>query len=192
LSGFKALEFQSAVPSKDIFKEKELSSKYVFSSRKWHSENLIRNESFKETIQKSKYMSRMFKSEFEYQSLNLLTSAATGLVLTTGIALGVGIVGGGIYLLAQTKSSEGIGEIVAFGFLVGSKIYEAGITFYDSTQSKIQTERKDFQDISRFYRYVRFPDYFILETEPKATPKRPPPFLKIENTSGKINLYFEP
>lgn len=191
LSGFKALQFKASIPEKEINEATTQSSRLVFSTGMWHSDNLDRNEAFKEVIQKSKYMSRMFISEFEYQSLNVLTTTATGVVLATGIALGTAIVGGGVYLAAQTSASgsgEAIGYIIGLGFLVGTEIYNTGMNFYTSTQKNIQTERNEIQDLSRFYRYVRFiPDYFILETNPTKQ-KKPPPFLKQENT----NLYFEP
>lgn len=195
IGGFKAIQFKSEIPDKKIPVEQTTKSKVIFSSQPWHKENLARNEAFKETIQKSKYMSRMFKSEFEYQSLNLITSVATGVVLATGITVTVAIVGGGIYLATQSGASgasEGIAQIMGIGFLAGSEIYNAGIRFYDSTQAKIQSERKEFQDVSRFFRYVRFiPDYFILETDP-TTSANVKPFLKIENSAGRIQLNFEP
>lgn len=195
-SGFNAIQFKSEIPTKDIPEQKAGSSKIVFSSKTWHSENLVRNESFKETIQKSKYMSRMFKSELEYQSLNLLTSVATGVVLATGITVGVAIVGGGIYLLAQSGASssagEGVLQIMGIGLIAGTEIYNSGIRFYNDAQAKIQFERKEYQDISRFYRYVRFiPDYFVLGTEIGPDSKNAP-FLSVENGAGKIKLNFEP
>ncbi|MBL7558106.1 MAG: hypothetical protein JNM24_19910 [Bdellovibrionaceae bacterium] len=195
ISGFKAIQFKSEIPEKKLPVVQITKSKMVFSSQPWHKENLIRNETFKETIQKSKYMSRMFKSELEYQSLNLITSVATGVVLATGITVGVAIVGGGIYLAAQsgaTGASEGLAQIIGIGFIAGTEIYNAGIRFYDSTQTKIQSERKEFQDVSRFYRYVRFiPDFFILETDPSQT-TRVKPFFEIENQFGRVHLSFEP
>ncbi|MBL7544896.1 MAG: hypothetical protein JNL11_13850 [Bdellovibrionaceae bacterium] len=192
--GFHALEFKSEVPSKDVdVPDLEKSKKFVFSSKSWHTENLARNEAFKETIQSSKYMSRMFVSELEFQSLNFLTSAATGVVLVTGIAVGVGIVGGGIYLASQISGSgEAIGQIIAIGLIAGTEIYNSGLNFYKTTQSRIKTQRTEFQDVSRFYRYVRFiPDYFVLDTELiKSTNMIP--FLQLENSSGKIKLFFQP
>lgn len=194
ISGFKAIQFKTEIPVQNVPEQKTESSRIVFSSKSWHTENLVRNESFKETIQKSKYMSRMFKSELEYQSLNLLTSVATGVVLATGITVGVAIVGGGIYLLAQSGASgsagEGILQIMGIGIIAGTEIYNSGMRFYDSTQNKIQSERKEFQDVSRFYRYVRFvPDYFVLDIDASA---KTPAFLKNENSAGRINLQFEP
>ncbi len=195
LSGFKTIDFKPSVPeNKSSMDVKAKASPLIFPTRKWHEDNLNRNEAFKETIQKSKYMSRMFMSEFEYQSLNLLTTTATGMVLATGIAVGVAIVGGGIYLAAQPGVSGGgdaIVYIIGAGFMIGTEIYNAGMSFYTSAQDKIQTERKEIQDVSRFYRYVRFiPDYFILDTELAA--KKQTPFLQQDNASGKIRLYFEP
>ncbi len=196
ISGFKAIQFKSDILQKDVPVQKTGSSRIVFSSKPWHSENLVRNESFKETIQKSKYMSRMFKSELEYQSLNLITSVATGVVLATGITVGVAIVGGGIYLLAQSGVSggatEGIAQIMGIGLIAGTEIYSSGMRFYDSTQVKIQSERKEFQDVSRFYRYVRFvPDYFVLDTDLSSATKSPA-FIQNENSAGRIKLQFEP
>jgi hypothetical protein len=195
-SGFKAIQFKSEILLKDSPVQKAGSTRIVFSSKPWHSENLVRNESFKETIQKSKYMSRMFKSELEYQSLNLITSVATGVVLATGITVGVAIVGGGIYLLAQSGASggatDGIMQIIGIGLIAGTEIYSSGLRFYDTTQNKIQSERKEYQDISRFYRYVRFvPDYFVLDTDVSSATKNPP-FLQNENSAGRIKLQFEP
>ena len=195
IDGFKAIQFKSEIPEKKIPAQHLTKTKMVFSSQLWHQENLVRNEFFKETIQKSKYMSRMFKSELEYQSLNLLTSVATGVVLATGITVGVAIVGGGIYLASQsgvTGASEGIAQIMGIGFIAGAEIYNSGIRFYDSTQEKIQTERKEFQDVSRFYRYVRFiPDFFILDLDTAQTINTKP-FFQIDNSVARIKLSFEP
>lgn len=195
IDGFKAIQFKSEIPEKKIPAQDLTKTKMVFSSQLWHQENLVRNEFFKETIQKSKYMSRMFKSELEYQSLNLLTSVATGVVLATGITVGVAIVGGGIYLASQsgvTGASEGIAQIMGIGFIAGAEIYNSGIRFYDSTQEKIQTERKEFQDVSRFYRYVRFiPDFFILDLDTVQTINTKP-FFQIDNSVARIKLSFEP
>lgn len=196
INGFKSIRFLSGIPEKTAPVQKPSSSRIVFSSKPWHTENLDRNESFKEIIQKSKYMSRMFKSELEYQSLNLLTSVATGVVLVTGITVGVTIVGGSLYLLAQSgatgTASEGVGYIMGIGLLAGTEIYNAGLRFYGSAQHQIQTERKEYQDVSRFYRYVRFiPDFFIVETE-AAQVVHKTPFLLQENSAGRIGINFEP
>ncbi len=203
-NGFKSIRFRSSVPEKEMTLVRATSPSTVFSTRLWHSENLVRNEEFKDTIQKSKYMSRMFKSEVEYQSLNLLTSIAAGTVMVTGIALGVGIVGGSIYLAASAGgagSGEVLGYLFAAGILVGTEVYQAGSNFYTATQNKIQNERHEFQDASRYYRYVRFiPDYFLLNklaasdeakliTKPKTYQS---PVLQTENSSGKIRVLFQP
>lgn len=195
ISGFKAIQFKSEIPEKKIPTQQTTKSRLIFSSLPWHKENLVRNESFKETIQKSKYMSRMFRSELEYQSLSLATSMATGVILATGITVGIAIAGGGIYLVAQSgasTSSEAITGIIGLGLIVGTKIYSAGMRFYDSAQASIQTERKEFQDVSRFYRYVRFiPDFFILETD-ATQDSNSRPFFQIENSTGQIKLSFAP
>lgn len=192
--GFNAIRFKSENEFDPYAVENERSGRFIFSTKSWHSENLVRNEAFKSTIQKSKYMSRMFSSEVEYQSLNLLTSAATGVVLVTGIAVGVAIVGGGIYLATQTTgNSEAIGQIIGLGLIAGTEIFNGGINFYSSTQNKIQTERRDFQDVSRFYRYVRFiPDYLVLDTIPQKDLLKSTIFLTRDNLAGKIQLVFQP
>lgn len=189
ISGFKAIHFTSTIAGVEA-----KSGRFIFPSKNWHVENLARNEELKDTIQKSKYMSRMFKSELEYQSLNLLTSVATGTVLALGITVGVGIVGGGIYILAnQASAGDLAAQIIGIGFLVGGEIYEQGMQFYSSTQSKIQTERSNYQDVSRFYRYVRFiPDYFILNAKPEDSLKNQVPFLQKETEAGKVKFYFQP
>lgn len=186
LSGFRAIQFQTSVLENDV--------PSLFSSKNWHAENLVRNEEFKDTIQKSKYMSRMFKSELEYQTLNVLTSVATGTVLVAGITLGVGIVGGGIYILAShANAGEAAVHIMGIGFLVGAEIYNQGIQFYESTQRKIQTERKDYQDVSRFYRFVRFiPDYFQINQKPDYLDKKQTPFLQSSTSAGRVRLFFRP
>lgn len=193
--GFKALKFKSTVAEKDLVGNRQ-TAPVIFSSLQWHEDNLIRNEEFKDTIQKSKYMSRMFKSEFEYQSLNLLTSIAAGTVMVAGITIGVAIVGGGIYL-AATSGATGAGDAIMYigatGFLVGAEVYQQGMKFYDSTQNKIQSERKEYQDASRYYRYVRFiPDYFFLNKKTDALGKNIVPILQTENSSGKIRILFQP
>ena len=194
LEGFNAIKFQNSISEQSLMDLSLKKPNLLFSSQQWHQENLVRNEEFKDTIQKSKYMSRMFKSELEYQSLNLLTSLGTGIVLTTGIALGVGIVGGGFYILAtQSNAGEAAAQIIGIGLLVGGEIYQKGIDFYSSTQNKIQSERKDYQDLSRFYRYVRFiPDYFIVDTNSEFLDHQMKPFLKIEHGDVKVRIYFQP
>ncbi len=194
LSGFKAIQFKATLNETSISSDGGQGPLVVYPSRPWHSENLVRNEEFKDVIQKSKYMSRMFKSELEYQSLNILTSIAAGTVLVAGVAVGVAIVGGGIYLLAsQANAGDLAVQVIGAGILVGGSIYEQGTQFYHSTQNKIQSERKVYQDVSRFYRYVRFiPDYFILNMQSLDRDKKQVPFIKSENQSGKIRIFFQP
>ncbi len=194
LSGFKVIQFKSTLSQASINNDGGKGPLGVFHSQPWHSENLVRNEEFKDMIQKSKYMSRMFKSELEYQSLNILTSIAAGTVLVAGVTVGVAIVGGGIYLLAsQANAGDLAVQVIGAGILVGGSIYEQGTQFYSSTQNKIQSERRENQDVSRFYRYVRFiPDFFILNKQSLDRDKRQVPFIKSENQSGKIRIYFQP
>lgn len=160
----------------------------------WYSRHLVRNQEIKEVIDKSKYMSRMFKSELESGSLSVLTTAATGAVVTTGVLLGVGIIGGGIYLLAEmggsASSGEAIGYIFGLGIIVSSELYNAGMKFYAEATERIKNEKKEYQDVSRFYRYVRFiPDEFYLSLVPVDN-KAWFPFVETKQNSSQINFYF--
>ena len=194
ISGFKAIQFKATLNESVVRNESSKGPLVVYPSQPWHSENLVRNEEFKDVIQKSKYMSRMFKSELEYQSLNILTSIAAGTVLVAGVAVGVAIVGGGLYLLASQANSGDLAiQLIGAGVLVGGSIYEQGSQFYHTTQNKIQSERHDYQDVSRFYRYVRFiPDYFVLNKQFLESDRKQAPFIKVENPSGKIRIFFQP
>lgn len=174
--------------------KKPLDLSYIGSSESWYQRHVYRNHEIKNVIDKSRYMTRMFKSELEYGSLNALTTAATGVVITSGVALGIGIVGSGIYLLSQvggSSSGEAAGYIVAFGFLVGSEIYNAGVNFYDKTTTKLREDKTEYQDVSRFYRYVRFiPDEIYLKPSSASSSYERYLFASIPAKKTQIKMYF--
>lgn len=159
---------------------------------KWYERHLVRNQSIKEVIDSSKYMSRMFKSEIESSSLQFLTTAVTGAVVTTAAVLGVGIIGGGVYLLSQVKdaSADALGYIFGIGILVSTEIYNEGINFYKKSMASIDNEKKSFQDVSRFYRFVRFiPDEFYLSTT-AINNKSWFPFVEAKTKKTTLHVYF--
>src|SRR5690606_35474373 len=116
---------------------------FVGNTSGWYPRHLYRNHEIKNVVDKSKYMSRLCKSELESTTLNVLTTAATGVVITTGVAIGVGLVGGGIYLLAQSGSSSGeaVGYTIALGLTIGSELYTSGMRFYNETTTKIKQDK---------------------------------------------------
>lgn len=188
LSGSQGIKFSSDLS------RLELPESYLLvgNTSDWYSRHLYRNHEIKNVVDKSKYMSRMFKSELESTTLNVLTTAATGVVITTGVAIGLGLVGGGIYLLAQSGSSSGeaAGYIMALGFTIGSELYSSGMKFYNETTARIKEEKKDYQDVSRFYRYVRFiPNEFYLNLSPVSN-KLWFPFVESKRDKTQVNFYF--
>lgn len=188
LSGLQGINFLSKLPRLE-YPESYL---FVGNTSGWYPRHLYRNHEIKNVVDKSKYMSRMFKSELESTTLNVLTTAATGVVITTGVAIGVGLVGGGIYLLAQSGSSSGeaVGYIIALGFTIGSELYTSGMRFYNETTTKIKEDKNEYQDVSRFYRYVRFiPEEFYLSLVPIEN-KLWFPLLAIKQKNTQINFYF--
>lgn len=159
---------------------------------KWYERHLARNQDIKEIIDKSKYMSRMLKSEIESTSLRFLTTAVTGAVVTTAAVLGIGIIGGGIYLLSQVKdsSADAVGYIFGIGILVSTELYNEGMKFYKSSMTSIDEEKKNFQDVSRFYRFVRFiPDEFYL-SHTTVSNKSWFPFIETKSQKTKVQFYF--
>jgi tetratricopeptide (TPR) repeat protein len=189
-SGSEGIKFKSFL----IADKKPLDLSFIGSSESWYQRHVYRNYEIKNVIDKSRYMTRMFKSELEYGSLNALTTAATGVVITTGVALGIGIVGSGIYLLSQvggSSSGEAAGYIVAFGFLVGSEIYNAGVNFYDKTTTRLKKDKTEYQDVSRFYRYVRFiPDEIYLKPSLENKTYERYLFATIPAKKTQIKMYF--
>lgn len=184
--GFMAVEFKPSVSELDSPCNLQL----IGNTRAWYARHQYRNNEIKNVLDRSKYMTRMFKSELEYGSLNVLTTAATGALITTGIAIGVAFVGGSIYLMTQLGDSSGEAAtyLIALGITIGSEIYTTGINFYDSTMKKIKTEREEYQDVSRFYRYVRFiPDEFYLNFSP-INDKMEFPFFELKSAASTVRL----
>ncbi|MGE8720331.1 hypothetical protein ACO2KH_03260 [Leptospira terpstrae] len=118
----------------------------------WYERHLIRDNEISELIQDSKY--------FQLVSASALKEGTKGTVKVTGailagtaiVALGAGVVYGGVEVQSSELSALGVG-IMIYGFKLGAEWIE---TSYDDARRNI---RKDL-DISDEYRYVRFfPEY---------------------------------
>jgi hypothetical protein len=97
-----------------------------------------------------------------------MTTAAAGSFVVIGVAVGTAIVGGGLYLLSSSASSDLGAKIMILGIGVGTSIIDFGVRSYKENQKKIDQDKRNFQDMSRFYRFVRLiPDEFYLFTDTK-------------------------
>lgn len=140
-----------------------ISNSFFYPTENWLNAQRDRNDTFKSSIQTTKYMTRMLGSEFGFQSLNFMTIIATSTIYAVGAVIGIGIVGGGLYLLGNNAGTDAAGYVIGLGFLAGRLIFDYASNWHKEIDNKLELDRKDSQDMSRFYRYVRFiPDYFII------------------------------
>jgi hypothetical protein len=139
-----------------------------FSASPWYERHLKRNTAIRDDVLKSNYMAQYMgiKTGSDVQKAVGYSFGNASRLL--GVTLGVAIVGGGLYLAAQSggaTSGEGLSYIFAAGLVVGKYMWDVGDDIIASTRRDAKVyEDAEFEKL-RTYRFVRFlPNEFSFET----------------------------
>ncbi len=125
----------------------------------WFKRHTKRNSDLRDTLVKSNYMAQYLGSKALTQTGRGLGKIASWGVRITGVVVGAVLVGGVIYLLAQSgggASGEGVGYLLAGAVAAGYAIYVAGERLDHDIQKSMKKEEESKRQDLHIYRMVRF------------------------------------
>jgi hypothetical protein len=162
------LEWKPSSPMPDFATVKGEPPKipYTFSSRPWFDHHRERNTLLRDTLVRSNYMAQYIGIETLDGASRGVGSTAAITLGTIGVATGIAILGGGIYLAASAGlNGEALGYVLVVGTGIMTGSYDSAKTMYkDIHRSADEEEQRRLEDL-RTYRLVRFmPNWISLET----------------------------
>jgi len=126
---------------------------------RWFNRHSKRNTELHEQLIKSNFMAQYLGSKALTQTERGLGKVATWGIRLTGVVVGVALVGGVVYLLAQSGASAGgeaISYLMAGAVAVGYGIWKNGRELDHQIESHLLAQDLRKQEDLRIYRMVRF------------------------------------
>ncbi|UOF02954.1 hypothetical protein [Bdellovibrio reynosensis] len=130
-----------------------------FSTLPWFERHQQRNTAIRNVVMKSNYMAQYYGLKGSVGAEKSAGFVASNTIRGVGIAAGVVIIGGGLYLLAQSGASgagEAAGYIIGTGLLAGETLWEKGDEVSKAfTESAEENKTRGLENL-KTYRFVRF------------------------------------
>lgn len=140
----------------------------------WYDHHRERNTALRDFVVKSNYMTQATGIKARSATQVTAGGVAAGTLMTAGTIVGVGLIGGALYLLVQVggQCDASCGEALLYIGLLGAGIIKSAAQSAENlfTQVRKNTEadeRRSFERL-RVYRFVRFlPNWFGWSTSPR-------------------------
>lgn len=210
LTGLDSLDFEIAPIALEPLSLTGESGKSVLlkapmSSESWYKRHQRRNHEIRDLVEGSRYFTKVAGKGAVTGTGLVATKVISGAIIIAGITAAVVIVGGALYLLANTGAGE-LGDAPALigtmGLGIGGYALSSASKFNrDSTQA-LTDDWNETMDPAPTYRYLRFlPDAVFASLNPKENAwliddwsRRVSPFVQVESKKhqSKVYLYFTP
>lgn len=143
-----------------------------FSTLPWFLRHEERNSEIRSVVMKSNYMAQYYGLNTSVGAERSLGFVASNSLRAMGVVSGVVIIGGGLYLLAQSGASgaaDATGYIIGAGLLVAGHLIKQGDDVAQAfAKSATESKQAGLEDL-RTYRFVRFlPSWISLTLDEDA------------------------
>lgn len=166
-----------------------------FSTQNWYNRHIKRNTVIRDTVLKSNYMSQYLGIKLNAHSKRAAGFSMGTTIKVVGIALGVGIIGGGLYALSMSSavgSAESVGYIFAGGAVVASYFWKEGDHLIDDVNKDAANyEQRQFEK-NRMYRLVRFLPNQISAELSLTDGNSDLNILEFKNTKNAVQFVLQP
>lgn len=142
----------------------------TFSSLPWFIRHEKRNSQIRDIIMKSNYMAQYYGLNTSVGAEKSVGFVAANSLRAVGIITGVVVIGGGIYLIAQSGGSGGdaIGYVIGFGALLFDAFWTEGDKIAKRFEESTAERKKEGLEKLRTYRFVRFlPSWVSISIAPE-------------------------
>ncbi|WP_413613182.1 hypothetical protein [Bdellovibrio sp. HCB-110] len=139
-----------------------------FNTLPWFLRHEERNSEIRSIVMKSNYMAQYYGLNTSVGAEKSLGFAASNGLRAAGVIVGAVIIGGGIYILAQSGASgsgEAAGYIIATGLLASAELWKKGDRLARDFERSTEESKQEGLENLRTYRFVRFmPSWISLTT----------------------------
>lgn len=138
----------------------------------WFYRHRLRNTELRELLVKSNFMAQYLGSKSLTYAEHGLVKTAAASIRMAGLAIGLVLFGGAMYLATQSSGggSQGMEYLAYAGIAAGAGIWRAGSNLDRELTREVKARDRQKQEDLRIYRMVRFmPNWIALDLAPPTT-----------------------